>query len=60
MCPEIAQIGQETKAGRVADKLLLPDAGVPGNSHMMMNQNSGQAAKLTQQWLARQGVMKWY
>ena len=47
------------KAGGVADKLLLPDAGVKGNSHMMMmDQNSDQVAGLIQQWLARQGVMK--
>ncbi len=47
------------KAGGVADKLLLPDSGVPGNSHiMMMSQNSDRVAGLIQQWLARQGLMK--
>ena len=43
----------------MADKLLLPDAGVKGNSHMMMmDQNSDQVAGLIQQWLVKQGVMK--
>ena len=47
------------KAGGVADKLLLPDAGIKGNSHMMMmDQNSDQVAGLIQQWLVKQGVMK--
>ncbi len=47
------------KAGGVADKLLLPDADVKGNSHMMMmDQNSDQVAGLIQLWLVKQGVMK--
>lgn len=47
------------QAGGVADKLLLPDAGIKGNTHMlMMDQNSDQVAALIQQWLAKQGVMK--
>ena len=43
----------------MGDKLLLPDAGVKCNSHMMMmDQNSDQVAALIQQWLVKQGVMK--
>ena len=46
------------QAGGVADKLLLPEAGVIGNSHMMLNQNSDQVAGLILRWLTKQGVMK--
>lgn len=46
------------QAGGVADKLLLTEAGVIGNSHMMMNQNSDQVAGLILRWLTKQGVMK--
>lgn len=47
------------KAGGVADKLLLPDAGLKGNTHMMMmDRNSDEIAALIQQWLSRQGLMK--
>ena len=43
----------------MGDKLLLPDAGVKGNSHMMMmDQNSDQVAALIQQWLVKQGMLK--
>jgi pimeloyl-ACP methyl ester carboxylesterase len=42
------------RAGGVAYKLLLPEAGVIGNSHvMMMDQNSDQVAGLTQPWLIK-------
>ena len=41
------------QAGGVADKLLLPEAGVIGHSHMMMGQNSDQVAGLIQPWLIK-------
>jgi hypothetical protein len=48
------------KAGGVADKLLLPDAGLKGNIHMMMmmDRNSVEIAALIQRWLYKQGLMK--
>ena len=45
--------------GGVADRLELPQAGIRGNSHMMMmDRNSDQIAQLIQDWLTRQGLMK--
>ncbi len=47
------------QAGGVANKLLLPEAGIRGNSHMlMMDRNSDEVAVLIQQWLTRQGLMR--
>ncbi len=47
------------QAGGIADKIALPDAGLKGNSHMlMMDRNSDDSAALIQQWLARHGLMK--
>lgn len=47
------------KAGGRADVLRLREAGVYGNSHMlMMDRNSDQVAALVQQWLDRQGLMR--
>lgn len=46
-------------AGGVADVLDLPQAGVHGNSHMvMMDRNADQVAALIQQWLAQRGLMR--
>ena len=37
----------------------LPDAGIRGNSHMvMMDKNSDQVAELIQKWLAGQGLVE--
>jgi pimeloyl-ACP methyl ester carboxylesterase len=48
-----------TQAGGVADKLLLPEAGLKGNSHMlMMDRNSDEVAALIQQWMQKQGLMR--
>jgi hypothetical protein len=47
------------QAGGVADRLLLPEAGIAGNSHMlMMDKNSDQVASLIQQWLLKQGLVR--
>lgn len=58
-----AGIGNFEKAvraqGGVVDRIDLPQAGLRGNSHMlMMDRNSDQVAQLVQDWLARQGLMK--
>jgi pimeloyl-ACP methyl ester carboxylesterase len=46
-------------AGGIAEALKLPEAGVKGNSHMlMMDRNSDQIAGLIQQWMTKQGMMK--
>jgi pimeloyl-ACP methyl ester carboxylesterase len=45
--------------GGVADHLDLPEAGVHGNSHMlMMDTNSDEVAALIQDWIERQGLMR--
>lgn len=45
------------RAGGVGDRMLLPELGIRGNSHMlMMDRNSDQIAGLIDQWLARQGI----
>jgi pimeloyl-ACP methyl ester carboxylesterase len=47
------------QAGAKADTLDLPARGVRGNSHMlMMDRNSDQIARMIQDWLAQQGLMK--
>jgi hypothetical protein len=39
------------------DVVDLPDAGLQGNSHMiMMDRNSGQVADLIQKWLVSKGL----
>ncbi len=44
-------------AGGTADKLSLPDAGLKGNSHvLMMDRNSDAVAALVQNWLVKQGL----
>ena len=46
-------------AGGTGDLLRLPDAGMRGNSHMlMMDRNSDQAAAAVQAWLEKQGLMR--
>jgi pimeloyl-ACP methyl ester carboxylesterase len=47
------------RQGGVADHLDLPQAGVKGNSHMMMmDGNSDQVAALVQDWMHKQALMK--
>jgi hypothetical protein len=44
-------------AGGSVDVVDLPDAGLQGNSHMiMMDRNSGQVADLIQKWLVSKGL----
>ena len=48
-----------TKAGGKVDVLDLPQAGLKGNSHMlMMDRNNLQVAALIQGWLAKQGLVR--
>jgi len=45
--------------GRSIDVVDLPDAGLNGNSHMvMMDKNSDQVAELIQKWLAGKGLVE--
>jgi len=47
------------QAGVKAETLDLPARGIAGNSHMlMMDRNSDEIARLVQQWLAANGLMK--
>ncbi|MEP6722975.1 MAG: alpha/beta fold hydrolase [Variovorax sp.] len=47
------------QAGGIGDRILLPELGIQGNSHMlMMDRNSDQIAALIDQWLAKQGLRK--
>ena len=44
-------------AGGSLDLVDLPDAGIKGNSHMMMmDKNSDQVAELIQKWLVSKGL----
>jgi hypothetical protein len=44
-------------AGGSVDVVDLPDAGIKGNSHMMMmDRNSDQVADLIQKWLVGKGL----
>jgi pimeloyl-ACP methyl ester carboxylesterase len=44
-------------AGGKVDVINLPDAGITGNSHMvMMDKNNGAVADVIQKWLAKQGL----
>ena len=46
-------------AGGSIDVVDLPDAGIKGNSHMvMMDKNSGQVADLIQKWLVGKGLVE--
>ena len=45
--------------GGSVDVVDLPDAGLKGNSHMiMMDKNSGQVADLIQKWLVSKGLVR--
>jgi pimeloyl-ACP methyl ester carboxylesterase len=45
------------QAGGIGDRIVLPEIGIKGNSHMlMMDRNSDQVAALIDRWLAAQGL----
>jgi pimeloyl-ACP methyl ester carboxylesterase len=47
------------QAGGTADRIVLPEVGMQGNSHMlMMDRNSDQIAGLIDRWLARRGLKR--
>lgn len=51
--------GRIVAAGGIADVIDLPQAGIRGNTHlMMMDRNSDQVAALIQRWLEQKGLMK--
>jgi len=51
--------GNLIAAGGIGDRIVLPDVGIKGNTHMlMMDRNSDQVAGLIDQWLAKQGLKK--
>ena len=46
-------------AGGSVDLVDLPDAGIKGNSHMMMmDKNNAEIADLIQKWLVRKGLVE--
>jgi hypothetical protein len=48
-----------TVAGGKVEVVDLPNAGIRGNSHMlMMDRNNLQVAALIQDWLAKQGLYR--
>ncbi len=52
-------VGEISKAGGKVEILDLPNAGMRGNSHMlMMDRNNLEVAGLIQQWLAKQGLYR--
>ena len=52
-------MGEISKAGGKVEILDLPNAGMRGNSHMlMMDRNNLQVASLIQQWLEKQGLVR--
>jgi len=52
-------VGEISKAGGKVGVVDLPNAGIRGNSHMlMMDGNNLQVAGLIQQWLAKQGLYR--
>ena len=52
-------VGEISKAGGKVEILDLPNAGIRGNSHMlMMDRNNLQVAGLIQQWLEKQGLVR--
>jgi hypothetical protein len=52
-------VGEISKAGGKVEILDLPNAGIRGNSHMlMMDRNNLQVAGLIQEWLAKQGLYR--
>jgi hypothetical protein len=49
----------DSEAGGKVEILDLPNAGLRGNSHMlMMDKNNLQVAALIQDWLAKQGLVR--
>jgi hypothetical protein len=47
------------RQGGTADRIDLPEAGVKGNSHMvMMDRNSDQVAALIQGWIEKHELMR--
>ena len=45
------------EAGGIADWINLPDIGIKGNSHMLMqDKNSNQIAEVVQKWLVSKGL----
>lgn len=54
------KFGEQVKAaGGKFEVINLPQAGIKGNSHMiMMDRNSDQVAGLIQEWLAKQGLFR--
>ena len=45
------------EAGGIADWINLPDIGIKGNSHMLMqDKNSDQIAEVIQKWLVSKGL----
>ncbi|WP_218510677.1 alpha/beta fold hydrolase [Variovorax sp. dw_308] len=49
--------GNLIAAGGIGDRIVLPDLGIKGNTHMlMMDRNSDQIAGLIDQWLVKQGI----
>ena len=45
------------KAGGTADWINLPDIGIKGNSHMLMqDKNSDQVAEVINKWLVSKGL----
>ena len=45
------------EAGGTADWINLPDIGIKGNSHMLMqDKNSDQIAEVVQKWLVSKGL----
>jgi pimeloyl-ACP methyl ester carboxylesterase len=61
--PKMRQLGLDyadavRAAGGKVDVVNLPDAGIKGNSHMlMMDKNNGQVADLIQKWLGDKGLV---
>ena len=46
------------RAGGSVDLVDLPDAGIKGNTHMMMmDRNSDEVADVIQNWLIRKGLV---
>jgi pimeloyl-ACP methyl ester carboxylesterase len=52
-------VGEISKAGGKVEVVDLPNAGIRGNSHMlMMDRNNLQVAALIQEWLEKQGLYR--
>jgi multimeric flavodoxin WrbA len=56
MCREFADAMK--KAGGKTELVVLPDLGIKGNSHMLMqDKNNGDIAEVIQKWLADKGLV---